>query len=200
MAVISLRRFILLLLFLFCCQAEAGEAIAAPEKQAVAVSVERLGEYFKVDASVILPVPRCQAFALLTDYASLPDFIPGMIKISFERLSKSKVKVRQLAVTEVLFFSIEMDLLLEMEEIPDRLILFKLIEGNMDAYSGVWSLLEVPEGTRLRYSASLKFDRYIPTFPGRAMLADEAEKRFEAVVREAVARKSRMHPNCTVAK
>ena len=187
---------LLLLLLLPCWQ----EAAAAAGKQAVAVSVERLGEYFRVEASVILPVPPCQAFALLTDYASLPDFIPGMREVSFERLSKSRVKVRQRAETEVLFFSIEMKLLLEMEEIPDRLMLFKLIEGNMDAYSGVWSLREVLEGTRLRYSATLKFDRYIPTFPGREMLAEEAEKRFEAVVREAVARKSREHPNCTVAK
>jgi ribosome-associated toxin RatA of RatAB toxin-antitoxin module len=196
----SLRRFILLLLFFSCCQAEAGEVIPAPGKQAVAVSVERLGDYFRVEASVILPVPPCQAFALLTDYASLPDFIPGMREVSIERLSKSRVKVRQRAETEVLFFSIEMKLLLEMEEIPDRLILFKLIEGNMDTYSGVWSLLKVPEGTRLHYSASLKFDRYIPTFPGREILAGEAETRFEAVVREAVARKSRAFPNCTVAK
>ncbi|HEY0664518.1 MAG TPA: SRPBCC family protein [Gallionella sp.] len=199
MDVFTLRRFMLFLLLLTVGQAGAGET-AAVGQQAVTVSVERLEDYFRVEASVILPVPPCQAFALLTDYASLPDFIPGIREVSVERLSKSKVKVRQRAETEVLFFRFEMDLLLEMEEMPDRLISFRLIEGNMEAYSGVWSLRELPEGTRLRYSASLKFDRYIPTFPGREMLAEEAAKRFEAVLRESVARKNWVHPNCAVAK
>lgn len=186
-----------LLLLLLCWQVEAG---AATGKHVPAVSVERQGDYFKVDVSVILPVPRCQAYALLTDYASLPDFIPGVLEVSFTRLEKSKVKIRQVGETELWFFDIRMELLLEMEEIPDQRILFKLVEGDMEAYSGVWDLLDAPEGTSLRYSATLKFDRYIPTFPGRALLADEAQKRFEAVVKEALARKSRMHPNCTVAK
>jgi hypothetical protein len=185
-----------LLLLLPCWQAAAGAA----GKHAPVVSVERQGDYFRVDVSVILPVPRCQAYALLTDYASLPDFIPGMLEVSFTRLGKSKVKIRQVGETELWFFDIRMELLLEMEEFPDSRILFKLVEGDMEAYSGVWNLLDAPEGTSLRYSATLKFDRYIPTFPGRALLADEAQKRFEAVVKEAVARKSRVHPNCTVAK
>lgn len=190
-------RFFLLLLLLPCGQAGAG--ITAGQ-QAPTVSVERQGDYFKVDVSVILPVPRCQAYALLTDYASLPAFIPGMQEVSFTRLGKSKVRIRQVGETELFFFNIRMELLLEMDEIPDRLILFKLIDGNMEAYSGVWNLQEVPDGTSLRYSAKLKFERYIPTFPGKALLAEEARKRFEAVVKEAVARKSRAHPECAVAK
>lgn len=185
-----------LLLLLHCWPAAA----AAAGNHAPVVSVERQGDYFKVDVSVILPVPRCQAYALLTDYASLPSFIPGILEVSFTRLANSKVRIRQVGETELLFFDIRMELLLEMEEIPDHRILFKLVEGDMEVYSGVWNLLDAPEGTSLRYSATLKFDRYIPTFPGRALLADEALKRFEAVVKEAAARKSRAHPSCTVAK
>jgi len=186
------------LLLLLCSQAGAQQK---PDAQpGPVVSVERQDGTFKVDASVLLPVPPCQAYALLTDYNSLPDYIPGMLEVSFVRLSDTVVKVSQVAEAKILFFSIEVKTVLEMEEIPNQRILFKLLEGDLKAYSGEWSLQEVPEGTKLTFNASLIFDRYIPTFLGRSILEDETAKRFAAVAIEAAARKNRTYPNCDAPK
>jgi len=204
MAKMIARCFSLIMFILIFCQAGAQEntdvikMLAVHEKFHPVVSVERRDAYFNIYAMVLLPVPPCQAYALLTDYASLPGYIPGMLKVSFERLSDSMVKIRQVGEAKLLLFSVKVELLLEMEEIPNQRILFKLIEGDLEAYSGEWRLQEVSEGTKLFYSAALIFDQYVPTFWGRSMLEDEVSKRFEAVVKEAKARKSRVYPQCVV--
>ena len=185
-----------LMLLLLCSSAAAEGKREEPVRREVVVSVERRDSDFQVDASVMLPVRPCEAYALLTDYASLPDYIPGMVEIGVERLSGTTVKIRQVGKARIWFFSIRVELLLEMEETPNRLIVFKLIEGDLEAYSGEWRLQEAPEGTRLTFSAALIFDQYVPAFLGRSILEDEVSQRFDAVVKEAEARKGRVYPGC----
>ena len=205
MARIEPRRYLLLLLLL-CCHAEAQQETPVPEKMPVlekqgpVVNIERKGSSFIVHASVALPVTRCEAYALLTDYASLPSYIPGMLEIGVERISETVVKVRQLAEAKVLFFSIEVETVLEMEEVFNRYITFRQTKGDLESYSGVWTLLEAPEGTKLTYDAELVFDGYVPGFLGKMVLEDESAKRFEAVAKEAGARKASGGLSCSSAR
>lgn len=192
-------------LFVFMLLLPGGNAAAEAEqarseRHDVQVSVERLDKFFQIDAAVMLPIRPCEAYALLTDYANLPNYIPGIVEIGIERLSDTAVKIRQVGKTNVLFFNIRVEMLLEMQEMPNRLITFKLIEGDLDSYSGEWRLQELPEGTEVIFSAELIFDRFMPTFLGQSILEDEVLQRIEAVVKEAEARKGRAYSNCDVQK
>jgi ribosome-associated toxin RatA of RatAB toxin-antitoxin module len=126
----------------------------------------------------------------------LPRYIPGMLDITVERLSDSKVKIHQTGEMQILFFSIQVAMWLEMEETPNRRISFNLIEGDLQAYSGEWNLTEDGAGTTLSYHASLMFKQYLPAFLGKPILERELRTRFEAIVKEAQARKSGLYPVC----
>ncbi|MBI5429712.1 MAG: SRPBCC family protein [Nitrosomonadales bacterium] len=201
MALIEPRRHLLLLLLLCCdADAQAPDKMPAFEKPAPVVNIKRQGSSFIVHAAVILPVTRCEAYALLTDYASQPSYIPGMLEIGVERISETVVKVRQLVEAHVLFFSIDVEIVLVMEEMPGRYITFRQTEGDLESYSGIWTLLDAAEGTKLTYDAELLFAGYVPGFLGKMVLEDESAKRFEAVAKEAGARKAGGRLSCNSAQ
>src|SRR5512140_2421422 len=79
-------------------------AISAQQNVEPVVSVEHNDPLFKVHASIVLPLTPCNAFRLLTDYKSLPSYIPGMLQIRDKRISPTRVDVWQEGEVEVLFF------------------------------------------------------------------------------------------------
>lgn len=162
------------------------------------VSVERVDSLFRVHASVVLPLTPCDAYRLLTDYRSLPDYIPGMLQIRYIRISDNRVKVWQEGEVEVLFFQVKLASSLVMEEIPRQRIAFEQTEGDLESYSGEWRLLKTGEGTRVSYDAAitLKPDFYIPGFLARSVLEKEVGKRFEALAKEASKWGNKVVPEC----
>jgi len=166
------------------------------------VSVAREGSHFRVYASVDLPVTPCNAYRLLTDYKSLPGYIPGMLQVRDKRISPTRVDIWQEGEVEVLFFRVKLVSSLEMVEIPDRRITFKQIDGDLESYSGEWNLLKTQSGTQVSYSAalSLKPDQFIPAFLAKKVLENEIGKRFVAIAIEASARKSKALPECAPGK
>lgn len=168
----------------------------ADENSRVTANVERKGADFSVTASVLLPVQPCQAYLLLTDYDSLPGYIPGILETRHERLANHIVKVWQRGEVTILFFSINLETLLEMEEIPNQRIRFKQLEGDLAAHSGEWALQEEGAGTRVLYKSTLTFNYYLPGFLGKPILEKELRNRFEAVATEAERRKNLGLLNC----
>lgn len=162
------------------------------------VSVEREDTHFRVYASIVLPVTPCIAYRLLTDYKSLPSYIPGMLQIRHKRISHNRVNVWQEGEVEVLFFRVKLVSSLEMEEIPERRIIFKQTDGDLESYSGEWNVLKTQEGTKVSYNAAitLKSDQFIPAFLAETVLENEVGKRFEAIAKEASARKNKVLPEC----
>jgi len=176
----------------------ASLPLCAQENAKPVVNVERAGLFFKVFASVVLPVPSCTAYRLLTDYSSLPGYIPGMLQIRFKRISPTRVDIWQQGEVEMLFFKVKLESSLEMEETPGRRITFRQTEGDLESYSGEWNLLNIRQGTRVSYDASitLKQDDFIPVFLAKKVLEKEVSMRFEAIAKEASARKDRAVTEC----
>jgi len=81
-------RLCLVILLLLSSLPVAAQANVKP-----VVSVEREDSIFKVHASIVLPVTPCIAYRLLTDYKSLPGYIPGMLQIRDKRISPTRVDI-----------------------------------------------------------------------------------------------------------
>ena len=162
------------------------------------VSVGQEDSLFKVYASIVLPLTPCNAYRLLTDYKSLPNYIPGMLQIRDKRISPTRVDVWQQGEVEVLFFRVKLVSSLEMEEIPDQRIIFKQTDGDLESYSGEWNILKTNEGTKVSYNAAvtLKPEQLIPAFVAKSVLEKEVEKRFEALAKEASKRGNKTVPEC----
>lgn len=187
--------FCLAVLLSLCCP-----TAYAQEQQKPVVSVEWKDSHLHVSASIVLPVKPCVAYGLLTDYANLPDYIPGILEVHVERVSTSAVKIRQVGEVEVLFFHVKMNSSLEMEEVPDQQIVFKQTEGDLESYSGTWDFLETPEGTKLVYDASIVFKGFVPYFLARTVLEREAGKSFVAIAKAVLLRKNKSLSGCSAAQ
>ncbi|MDH4234918.1 MAG: SRPBCC family protein [Gallionella sp.] len=186
-------RFSLMILLLLPSLAATARASEKP-----VVSIAREDAHFKINASIDLPLTPCIAYRLLTDYESLPSYIPGMLQIRYKRISANRVNVWHQGEVQVLFFRVKVESSLEMEEIPERGIIFRQTEGDLESYRGEWNLMTAPAGTRVSYNAllSLKSDQYMPEFIVKSVLENEVRKRFDAIAKEASARKNKVLPEC----
>lgn len=166
------------------------------------VSVQQENRLFKVYASIVLPVPPCNAYQLLTDYKSLPGYVPGMLQIRDKRISPTRVNVWQEGEVEVLFFRVRIVSFLELEETPGQRIVFRQTGGDLESYSGEWSLLKTREGTTVNYNAAitLKPEQFIPAVLAKSVLENEVRKRFEALAKESARRKNKVVPECVSGK
>lgn len=149
-----------------------------------------------VTASVILPVERCAAFQLLTDYDSIPTYMPGVLETHHERLNDGVVRVSQTGEVTLLFFHFKVKSLLEVHEVHNQSIAFKQLEGNLEVFGGTWTLTDDSRGTRVLYFAEMKFQHFMPILLAKMILNDELKLRFSAIAREAARRKSKGQLAC----
>lgn len=197
MNILAASRLCLTIFLLLSSPPVSAQADATP-----VVAVEREDPLFKVHASVILPLTTCNAYRLLTDYESLTSYIPGMLQIRYKRISPTRVDIWQQGEVEVLFFRVKLAASLEMEESPERRIVFNQTGGDLKSYSGEWSLLRTQEGTKVSYEAliTLKPEYFIPAFLAQSVLEKEVRKRFEALAKEASKRGNKAAPECVSGK
>lgn len=158
------------------------------------------GSSIDVSGSVVIPMPVCAAYAMLTDYAALPSFIPGMEEDRAERMPDGTVRIHQRGNIRVMAFTVHISTVLEMQETPDRRIAFRQVEGDLQAYSGEWRFIEVPDGTEVRYAARMTFKSWVPMQFARAALEREVVDKFNAIGLEAASRLGRTHLACGNAK
>lgn len=152
------------------------------------VSVERIGKIFRVQASYLVPVSECQAYAFLTDYEGAKN-IPGITESKVVQRNGSKVQVERIAEERVLFVPIYLRSLLEFSEVSDRRLEFTQIEGHAKFYRGSWQLEPDTKGTRFTHQASFELETSIPLFFIQYFLENRATKRFE-IMAERVAQKN----------
>jgi carbon monoxide dehydrogenase subunit G len=193
----SVGRLCLMILLLL-----PGPRVSAQSNATPVVSVEYEDPIFRVHASVVLPLTSCNAYNLLTDYGSLTSYIPGMLQVRHKRISPTRVDIWQEGEVEVLFFSVRLVSLLEMEETPNQRIAFRQTGGDMASYSGEWNLVQMREGTEVSYDATvtLKPEQLIPAFLARSVLEEEVRVRFEALATESSKRKNKVVPVCVSAQ
>jgi ribosome-associated toxin RatA of RatAB toxin-antitoxin module len=184
----NMGRYLLLLLWLFSFAAIAAET---PD-----VSVKLAGPGIEVRSSIVLPIKPCEAYAMLSDYGGLPKFIPGLLSSHYRRIARHRVEVTQVGEVQVFIFHMRMESLLDMEEIPDRRIVFRQSKGDFISYSGEWNFSASGDGVQVGYRASMTFKPYVPLLLARSILEHDVKEKFAAIGREAAARKKRGLLHC----
>ncbi len=180
--------------WLLCLAALAPPGLAADievgniEVADFEVKAVRNGERFDVEASAEFEAGVELAWAVLTDYDRLAEFIPGMKRSRVVSRDGHAVVVDQNGEASLLFFTFPIQVRLAIEEQPFDRIESRAISGNFRELSGNYRL-EV-RGTRLllRYSGRMTPDFAVPPLIGTLLVRNTVARRFRAMVDEILRR------------
>jgi ribosome-associated toxin RatA of RatAB toxin-antitoxin module len=179
---------VLSILFLLPC---AQHAIAqnASHIEARAERIRREGmSYFDIHASGFVTAAPQQAWQVLTDYERLPQFVPELVLSKVVKRDGNVVLLEQESRAGFLFFSYRLRMTVRVTEQPYSAIDIALVSGGMRQYDAHWELEKAQEngrdGTRIRYSARMEPEFFIPPLIGEPFVQASVQRTVEAVVRE----------------
>ncbi len=114
---------------------------------------------------------------MLTDYNNLAAFVPGMRTSRIVSAPGEPLLVRSTGQSGFLFFSVPVEIVTRMEELPIEAIRFYAVGGNLKSKSGEWA--EHPVGKGEFFHVEVK-----PVDPNSKTRISYAEVKFSAINRD----------------
>lgn len=176
------------MLFWLSCLQDAP-AQDASHIEARAERIHRDGmSYFDINAHGFVSATPRQAWKILTDYERLPQFVPELVHSKVVQRDGNEVLLEQESRAGFLFFSYRLHMIVRATEQPYSTIGIVLVSGGMKQYDARWELESAQEdgrsGTRIRYSARMEPEFFIPPLLGEPFVQASVKRTVEAVVRE----------------
>jgi len=172
----------LLLAGALCAQAAAS----VPQ---VEIETNGHGDYITVTASAEMLVDPRTAWAVITDYDHLADFIPYMLSSRVVLRDADRLVIEQTGEFSFLFFRQPVQAQLAVVESPQRRVMARAVSGNFREMEGRYTLENLPAGTvRLTYSGRLVPAFAVPPVIGKLVVRNVLANQFSAMVKEIVRR------------
>ncbi|MTJ08649.1 MULTISPECIES: SRPBCC family protein [unclassified Anabaena] len=126
----------------------------------VAIQVDKLSERQRqISAKIQIPQPIEKVWKILTDYESLPDFIPNLAHSRLLEHPEGGIRLEQIGSQNLLNFKFCARVVLDLEELFPKLIQFNMVEGDFKGFSGSWCLdpyfFSEQQGTILCYTIQI---------------------------------------------
>ena len=157
------------------------------------VQVQPVGQGFSVDFSIHTPVSQALAWAVLTDFEHMGQFLPGLTSSQVAERSETMVKVSQAGVVRYGLFSSAFESIREITITPRSQIRSHSIGGTVQSDS-LMQLQPEGEGTHLTYHADVVPGRWFPPLVGPAVARRETSEQFSAMLREMLRRAAPSRP------
>ena len=165
------------------CLSAAGESSRPP-----VVRVNEEDGVYSVSACFRVPQPLAVVRAVLTDYESIPRFVPGVkASIVIERASGRAV-VQQEAISRFMMFSKRVYLLLDVTEGPDALAFRDRSGRSFRRYEGAWTLAEVAGATEVTYRLTAEPSFDVPQIILKGLLGRDSAAMIDGLRAEMTAR------------
>jgi ribosome-associated toxin RatA of RatAB toxin-antitoxin module len=143
---------------------------------------------FDIHAKGFVRATPDQAWRVLTDYESLPRFVPDLVHSRIVSRSGQEIMVEQESRAGFLFVSQTIHLVVRINEHPTSRIDVALISGGMKQYDAHWELVPATEGTtsgtQIRYSGTMAPAFYVPPLIGNMIVQANVSKTVNAVIAE----------------
>ncbi|WP_394787113.1 SRPBCC family protein [Rhodoferax sp.] len=186
-----LRRYLCLLALAGLLGSGAALATDAPAPALVAdsdVKVERSNGAFTVDLTVHAPVAPERAWAVLTDFEHMADFVPNLNSSQVSERSDSMLKVTQKGVAHYGIFSSHFESTREIHLAPPHEIRAHGVGGNIQRMESRMQLEAEGSGTRLTYHAEVLPGFWLPPLIGPSLVQHETAGQFSAMLQEMLRR------------
>jgi hypothetical protein len=150
----------------------------------VQVSSKGVNGRIHIEASYVVPINVCNAFAFITSYENAKN-IPGILESKVISRAGNKVRVYRVIEEQILFFQIELKSTIEYTEEPNRLISFEQIGGDTKLYKGSWRLSPNKDSTVFKYDAIVEPHPLIPLGVIEYFMKNNLKERFEFMAQRA---------------
>lgn len=152
------------------------------------VHVERSAGGFKVDFTTAVAVPPALAWAVLTDFEHMAEFVPNLTSSQVTERSESKLTVVQKGVVRHGLFEADFESVREITLTALHEIRAHGVGGNIRRMDSLMQLQAEGAGTRLTYRAQVLPSFWFPPLIGPAIVRRETAEQFSAIVREMLRR------------
>lgn len=167
-------------------------ALAAPRLRAVA-DVNRSMAFgsITIKAFVDVPVDPQTAWAVLTDYDHLADFVPDMHLSKLVSKPGEPPRVHQRGEKSWLLLDTPFEVILLMNETPTSRIHFRQLSGTLKEMYGEWRFIPLNDGVRVTYVARMEPGLLSPRVPGDSWIIEaDIQRMMEAIGREMLRRQA----------
>ena len=154
----------------------------------IEVRVQNDGERIIVYATFVVPVVTQQAWAVLTDFDNISNFISGVQSSKVTNGTGNNLKVSQRGVTKFGFFTFSFDSVREVNLTPFNKIQERMISGSMRKMEETTVLLPEGNQTRIAYHADIVPGLWILRFAGQLFIENEAREQFQQIRNEMIRR------------
>jgi len=163
----------------------SGAACAVPPAEEWDIKAVRWEGEVIVDAIMYAPVAPREAWAVLTDFERMAEFVPNLQ--SSHVLSKPGehlVRIAQKGAGRLGPFSFPFESVRELELVPYEIMKAKNISGNMRKMQSTTRLIPEGTGTRLEYHLEVMPNYWVPPLIGPAFIREGVRNQFRAIVGE----------------
>ena len=160
---------------------------AAEPMPPVTVDVQHNGDVYVVVAALFAPVAPAAAWAVLTDFDHMSDFMPSLTASRVLKRVDNSVLVQQSGKTQLGTFRMPFESFREIDLAPPT-IRSRQLRGNMQRVDSTTTFTEVPGGTRIEYRVEIVPKLWMPETVAGPLLKGEVEKQLDAILKEIVRR------------
>ncbi len=162
-------------------------AVRANDQQVDVVETEGV---YRITARFTVPATPAVAFAVLTDYETIPRVLPNVRTSRLLERTGRQALVEQQAVVRFMLFSTRIHLLLSVDESPESLRFVDRSGKSFERYEGAWTLCATETEGRLEitYELTAKPTFEAPAFMIRRLMQRDASDQIRRLRAEMAAR------------
>lgn len=173
-------RFLLRLLLLAGCV--LPRTVGAAED--ITLRIERVNDEFLLDGTFHAPVPSSVAWAVLTDYESMPRFMDDLQESRVIERDGTRLRLVQRGVTRLGPFAFDYDVEREVVLEPEHAVHSRALRGNVKKLDMHTFVEPEGTGTRIRFRAAMIPDFWVPPLVGARLIRTRFERQFENLLKE----------------
>ncbi|MDK2124316.1 SRPBCC family protein [Parachitinimonas caeni] len=138
-----------------------------------------------VDVDYLVPVNVDGAWAVLTDFEHMHEFMPNLESSKILSRRDNHLRIEQTGTARYGILAFPFRSVRDIELAPKSLIISKMIEGDVKSLDSESRIdAESAATAHIRYHARIVPDRWIPDFLTATVIRGEIGKQFEAMGRE----------------
>jgi ribosome-associated toxin RatA of RatAB toxin-antitoxin module len=162
----------------------AGVPVAHAQS-GVTVQTQRNGGVIDIRAEAAIDASAALVWQVISDYERLPGFVPGLKRSVVTSRQGARLVVEQSGEAGFLFFTVPIEVRLEVQESPPDVIVSRAVAGNLRRMNGRYEIRAAGSGAvTLHYTGLIEPGFNLPPIFGMAVLQMNIEAQFEAMVGE----------------